>query len=260
MDSLGGDRAESSSSIVPPVSAESAVEDWLRNEHLSLAEKVDRLAADTELYRYLEHQRFDGPDYEYFQTVLARYGQAVIAGWMHRGIIEAKCREKRLRHVPDLGGVRFHNDDVDEIVLETVAEALYYFRDRVLVVGGWDADRGASLRTYFIGQCLIRFVSVANRWLKEQAGDFLGIKDDVRQDEVDAEADVEADVLNALAAHQVLQHVSRADARIALRLQSRGYSLREISHQLGRTEKAVESMIGHAKRQIRQHMMGMESA
>lgn len=259
MDSLGGERAESRSTV-PQNGAESTIEEWLRIEQVPLAEQVDRLTADTELYKHLERQRFDGPDYDYFQTVLARYGQAVIAGWMHRGIIETKCREKGLRKVPNLTDVRFHDDDVDEIVLETVAQALYYFRDRVLAVGGWDADKGASLRTYFIGQCLIRFVSVINRWLKEQAVDLLGIEDDVRQDDVEAGADVETDVLNAVTAHQALQHVSRADARVALHLQSRGYSLREISHQLGRTEKAVEGMIGHAKRQIRDRMSGVESA
>lgn len=260
MDSLDGDRDESSCPAVPPPPAGSAMEDWLQTEHVPLAEQVDRLAADSELYRHLELQRFDGPDYDYFETVLARYGQAVIAGWIHRRTIETKCREKRLRQVPRLEGVQFSADDVDEIVLETVAEALYFFRDRVLAIGLWDASKGASLRTYFIGQCLIRFVSVMNRWLQEQGADVLGIEDDVRQDEGVAPTDVEADVINALAAHQALQHVSRSDARVALRLQSRGYSLREISNQLGRTEKAVESMIGHAKRQIRQKATGTESA
>ena len=42
----------------------------------------------------------------------------------------------------------------------------------------------------------------------------------------------------------------RAGPRIALIMQSRGYSLREIAEGLGRTDKAVESMIAYAKRQI----------
>ncbi|GAA1701302.1 putative transcriptional rgulator [Mycolicibacterium murale] len=257
---MDSDRDKSSCSAVPQAAAGSAIDDWLQTEHVPLAEQVDRLAADSELYRHLKLQRFDGPDYDYFETVLARYGQAVIAGWIHQGTIETKCREKRLRHVPRLEGVKFSADDIDEIVLETVAEALYFFRDRVLAIGLWDASKGASLRTYFIGQCLIRFVAVTNRWLQEQAADVLGIEDDVRQNEVVAATDVEANVINALAAHQALQHVSRADARVALRLQARGYSLREISKHPGRTEKAVESMIGHAKRQIRQKTTGTESA
>lgn len=125
---------------------------------------------------------------------------------------------------------------------------------------GDGTQEGAPLRTFFVGQCLIRFVSVVNRWLSEQSRDVLGAEDDVRDDEVVSATDVEADVIEVLAADQALQHVSRADARIALRLQSRGYSVREISNHLGRTEKAVEGMIGYAKRQIRQHMLGTETA
>jgi hypothetical protein len=29
----------------------------------------------------------------------------------------------------------------------------------------WDHRRGATLRTYFIGQCLIRFPNIYRRWL-----------------------------------------------------------------------------------------------
>jgi DNA-directed RNA polymerase specialized sigma24 family protein len=260
VNSSRGGSGDSPRQAAAELRASPAPEEWLSTEHLPLAEQIDRLAADSDLVQDLRSRGFNGPDYRYFESVLAGYGQAVIAGWMHRRTIEAKCREKRLRHVPQLDGIVFTNDDIDEVVLETVAEALFYYRDRVLLLDRWDADRGASLRTFFVGQCLIRFVSVMNRWLTEQSRDVLGIDEDLREDEVADATDVETDVINALTAHQALQHVTRADARLALTLRSQGHTVREIANQMARTEKSVEGMIGYAKRQIRQHTLGRESA
>jgi DNA-directed RNA polymerase specialized sigma24 family protein len=236
------------------------LEEWLQSEQLPLAEQVDRLAADSALYADLRRQGFTGQDYQYVETVLARYGHAIIAGWLTRRTIEAKCREKKLRHVPNLEEVDLGISDVDEIADETVAEALFYFRDRVLIPGKWEPRRGASLRTFFIGQCLIRFVGVMNRWLTEQGRDVLGDDTDIRTHEEAAVTDVENDVIHTLAAERALQHVTREDARVALTMQSRGYSLREIAIGLGRTEKAVESMIAYAKKQIRHKIGGKGSA
>ncbi|WP_184445698.1 sigma factor-like helix-turn-helix DNA-binding protein [Mycobacterium sp. AZCC_0083] len=50
--------------------------------------------------------------------------------------------------------------------------------------------------------------------------------------------------------------MTREDARVALTMQSGGYSVREIAARLGRTEKAVENMIAHAKKQIRHKIAG----
>jgi hypothetical protein len=33
-----------------------------------------------------------------------------------------------------------------------------------LLANRWDPKKGASIKTFFIGQCLIRFVNVYNRW------------------------------------------------------------------------------------------------
>ncbi|MBB5167641.1 hypothetical protein [Mycobacterium sp. AZCC_0083] len=123
--------------------------------------------------------------------MLARYGHAIVAGWLTRRTIEARCREKRLRHVPSLEEVDLGISDVDEIADETVAEALSYFRDRVLIPSKWNPRRGASLRTFFVGQCLIRFVAVMNRWLTEQGRDVLGDDTAIRAHSQAALTDVE---------------------------------------------------------------------
>jgi hypothetical protein len=43
----------------------------------------------------------------------------------------------------------------------------------------WDYRKGASLRTYFIGQCLSRFANVYRRWYtNEQNNHYLATDDD----------------------------------------------------------------------------------
>jgi RNA polymerase sigma factor (sigma-70 family) len=131
------------------------------------SDHVDRLQADYELVVALGFRNFQGPEYDYFQGELVKYAMAVLTAWIRRRTIFHYCRLRGyggLRPAPpgafdDLG-------QVEDLVQETVAKALVKFRDFVLVGGRWDYRRGASLRTYFIGQCLIQFANVYNYWLR----------------------------------------------------------------------------------------------
>src|SRR3954471_22049592 len=105
------------------------LEVWLRHEHLSPAERAERLAGDAELVQYLRRQGFEGEEWDFFVNELARYGMAVVGGWMRSGLMAAKCAEKKIA-VPTLPDtVRDDWDAIDEIATETVAEAIVHFRE-----------------------------------------------------------------------------------------------------------------------------------
>lgn len=144
--------------------------DWLDEPtHAQAADRIDRLAADYDLVTDLAWREFSGTDYDVFQTELARYGIAVLTGWMRRRLIFQRVRERGYGGLPDPpDGALDDPDTIDELAYETVAKALRHFRDDVLVPGRWDYRRGATLRTYFIGQCLIRFANVYRRWWAEE--------------------------------------------------------------------------------------------
>jgi DNA-directed RNA polymerase specialized sigma24 family protein len=55
-----------------------------------------------------------------------------------------------------------------EIAIETTSRALKYFIDDVLKAGRWDHRRGATLKTYFVGACLLQFPNVFDVWATEQ--------------------------------------------------------------------------------------------
>ncbi len=48
-----------------------------------------------------------------------------------------------------------------------MAVALNKFRDTVLRRHRWDSTRGATIKTYFIGQCLIHFSNIYRSWIAE---------------------------------------------------------------------------------------------
>jgi hypothetical protein len=146
--------------------AEPVPEAWLLEpDNRRLAEEFDqeRLAADNDLVQTLAFGSFGGSEWEYFSTELAKYRMAVIGGWMRRGMIFQRCKSRGFGGLPELGR-DFTDDEVDELTGETISKALFHFRRDVLMKQKWDYRKGATLRTYFVGQCLIRFANIYRRW------------------------------------------------------------------------------------------------
>lgn len=140
--------------------------DTSSREAAEAADELDRLQGDTEMLGQLRSAGFQGKVWSYFTGVLARYGYSVIRAWLFRREILGKCRAKGLRGVPHQLA-QLDDDDVAELAGETIAEAIHHFREEVLIPDKWDPRRKASLRTYFVGQCLIRFLAVYDRWFRE---------------------------------------------------------------------------------------------
>jgi DNA-directed RNA polymerase specialized sigma24 family protein len=218
-------------------------------------DQVDRLQGDKLLLEELSAEGYVGRKYTVFATVLAKYGVAVIRGWIRQGVILAKVRERGFGGLPPEPHRRALNEDEDtaeELANETVALALVAFRDKVLVPGRWDASRGASLSTFFVGQCLMQFGNVYRRWRTEYVS---------RPEAVEPESDVFHSTVEDVAhqsaikdeARRVLSLVKDPRAREAFwRHAVNGEPFPVIAGRLGMTEKAVEKMIARARKQVRE--------
>lgn len=125
-----------------------------------VAERLARLEADKELVLRLGLLGFAGPEWERFVEVLAQYAIQVFRSWLRTGKVFVECRHKPVRRFSDA-------DDIDEVTLEIVAAAIKAFREVVLIPGKWDASKGASLRTFFVGMCKLQFSNIYRRWLGE---------------------------------------------------------------------------------------------
>ena len=137
-------------------------------EHRREAEHLARLEADQDLINELQWAGFEGPGWQELAMALAEYGLAVMTAWLSTGAIVRKCREKHIRGVESLPVSGFTPEEVEELANLVVGEALGTFRERVLKTHRWDPQKGASLKTYFVGHCCIRFVGVFRRWKAEE--------------------------------------------------------------------------------------------
>lgn len=228
-------------------------EAWLVEAgHPDLADTVDRMAGDVDLNVSLALARYEGPLWDYFANELAKYGYAVIASWIRRSMIFERCRTKGFGGLPT-SDWPFTEDDVAELTNETVAKALVHFRCDVLMKGKWDHRRGATLRTYFVGQCLIRFPNIYRRWW---AGEHRNRARLTGDDELlsayrGTSSGPESQVVAGMTAHEALATVKNGRVREALRLRGQDWTYAEIADYFEVTHKAVERMIANERTRLR---------
>lgn len=206
----------------------------------------NRLAGDLDLYNTLALGRFSGSDYEYFADELARYGLAVIGSWVRSGLIYGKCRDRGMGGLAppvwDLG-----SDDVNELANLTVGEAVVKFRETVLLKKRWDPRKGASLRTFFIGQCLIRFANVYRSWHRDQQQRPLTSE---FSDEMHPQVRPHDRALDDIVAQAELAKLEDPRLQRALIWTASGWPQREIAAELVVSEKAVERMLANHRQRI----------
>lgn len=261
----GDDEPDSSSSDgVLALSVWATDQAWLADADRDRAEeRVDRLAGDRDLAAALRAEGYRGRNYDLFANEIAKYGWAVIRGWIYKSQIRSEVKRKgfgALEPEPRIGSMI---EDAESLADETVVLALSAFRDKVLVPGKWDPAKGASLRTFFVGQCLLRFSNVYKRWRREelrsyaepQAPPTAGWADDFEES---PSTPVAPDASEAAQAKDELRRAfgSIKDERVrsAFYLSvTHGFTHAEVGEKLGMTAKAVESAIARARQQVREN-------
>ncbi|MDN4609599.1 RNA polymerase sigma factor [Arthrobacter burdickii] len=241
---------------------------WLADADRDKAmERVDRLAGDRELAAALRLDGFVGHNYDAFANEIARYGWAVIRGWIYRGQIASEVKRKgfgALEAEPRPGVLI---EDAEALADETVVQALTAFREKVLLPGKWDPAKGASLRTFFVGQCLLQFSNVYKTWRRQELRSYV----EPWESDVDRELDgfeqesaaqtvpnVEESAVRWDEIRHALSTITDQRARSAFYLNAYyGYTHDEVGRKLGMSGKAVESALARARLQMRK---GRETA
>jgi DNA-directed RNA polymerase specialized sigma24 family protein len=206
-----------------------------------------RRDADSALYRRIVDAGFAGWEYERLRDDLVAYGIAVCEAWLLTGVMFRQCAE-RGRPV----GSRptdWSPEDRHELALETVANALKSFL-HALEKGDWDPDAGASLRTYFIGRCVLVFPNVFRTWERERdRWDTTVLDDDVLAATPESGPSPEDQVVGR---EELREGLSALDTRTAIvvTLREYGYPQSEISGILGVTEGAVEALLHRHRRRL----------
>lgn len=207
-----------------------------------------RTAADRKLVEVLGAAGFAGPQFDRFRDELARYAVSVLSGWMYSGYVFQLAAERGMVLRPTAAELdELHRDPSlrQELAVMVVAVALPAFREHALVGGGWRADGGASLTTYFLGACLTVFPnefrkhrSQRQRWQAQ---------DDSSRKAARSRAAATGDPADLIAGTmRVQEDLARMDPRtraiVALRMD--GYHHEEIAEMLGETSvRAVEGVL-----------------
>lgn len=230
------------------------------DEDLPDDEALDRKLGDADLLFELQLTGYSPDKWNPVANEFARYGYNVITGWLRTGAIfdqVARATGTQLKRPDD----RLDDDAVATLTADTVVAALDAFLNEVLKKYKWDPTGGASLKTFFIGQCKFQFRNVYKKWYRaEHRLRRLRLVPDARllEDASTQPDSPAAGIIRYEDATAALQALSTDKARRALALFSLGYSHAEIAIEIGAAdEKSVENLIGHQRRRLnRQPSLG----
>lgn len=232
--------------------------DLVAFEQTPEAEHLRRLEADQELMLRLTAEGFGGEAWRMLSNALAKYGYAVVRAWINSGLIISKCRSRGLGIDEVLAEDPPNRHEVADLTQEVVAEALVSFRDRVLAQGVWNAGRGASLATFFIGMCLIKFPNARRSWLRgrERWGAPVSFDPSLhRHPSVPSpEARIVADTTSNDAATALLEPVKDEVNRAIMMLRGEDYGINEIAEITGLSYKQVESRLSRMRTLLRSRL------
>jgi hypothetical protein len=240
--------------VITPVSDEALVkvesvlcpEDYTDSRQRALVENVVQREQEDALIKDFRGRGFTGPSYEFFEMELAAYGSAVLMAWMRRAEIYNQCRDKKR---PISGPLPQDYDDRVGLAGLVVATALDRFRD-VLRDGTWDPGRGATLKTYFVGACVLAFSNVWDRWHREERRRVGELMHDSLEDspilvKLLVEPSDEGPEQVAFNRHRLRQVLALMDGdlRWACELISRGHTYKEAAEAIGTSEGALRERL-----------------
>ncbi|MDZ7931873.1 MAG: sigma-70 family RNA polymerase sigma factor [Rhodococcus sp. (in: high G+C Gram-positive bacteria)] len=238
-----------------PSDATAQIDVWLEDADIDLKDdRLQRRGGDEELLLTLQLGGFAKQDWDPVAQELARYGLAVVTSWIRSRTIFTKVKQRTGYGLPVLDDWPNDPEVVNDVATDTVVAALEYFRDNILMKNRWDPSKGASIRTYFIGQCLFKFANCYRKIYETErtrrAQELLTDDDTITQTTMRG---IEGMVVTTIELREAIASVTTAHARVALMLHSQGYKYDEIADRLGVPggAKKVENMISYQRRLLR---------
>jgi DNA-directed RNA polymerase specialized sigma24 family protein len=137
------------------------------------ARRLQKLQHDYNLLLHLQLSDFDvaSPEWRMFQNVLVEYGYSVFVGWGISGQLRRRAAAHGrggvfgLSKLPE--GLVLSREDAHDLATELMLVAIVRFREKTLMHPDpsrrWTVTGGASLKTYFVGRCLMELPDVYSK-------------------------------------------------------------------------------------------------
>ncbi|WP_283133935.1 RNA polymerase sigma factor [Rhizohabitans arisaemae] len=199
-----------------------------------------RLEVDRQIRDVLAAQNFQGPAYVVFEEEMVNYGYQVMMAWLANGHIFAKCAEAGFPILP----APIKIDDREDLAQETVARSIKNFKLYGLEQGGWKAELGASLKTYFTRTLCGQFANIWRKLARTQNSGITCPLDDLIEIAI-PELGPEEVVVQREEIRRGLAGIANEKTRTAIVLSMDGYEQEEIAEILGPevTRRAVEGYL-----------------
>jgi DNA-directed RNA polymerase specialized sigma24 family protein len=213
---------------------------------------LERVANDERVVATLKLEGLQGPAWEEFAEALVAYAYQCLLGWLRSGLIVLRCRERGIP-LPTGFMVSLPDDEAEQLTEEILADAVLGFQE-LLRQGGWSPEGGASLATFFVGQCITRFPNLYRTWLRDRRPTSWAPLSELDENSSRVAYARQVDPADTAIAAVELQRVSdQLDERTlhAVVLQEFGYQIVEIAELLDESPKAVEMVLYHHRRRIR---------
>ncbi|GAB3244333.1 helix-turn-helix domain-containing protein [Kineosporia babensis] len=201
------------------------------------------------------------PEYEVLAQRLYRYAVPVLKSMLRTGRIRQALADRGLPSggLTATDTIRLHSsmEARDALAIGLIIAGEHLFRTRVIPESKWKADGGASLETFFLTGCLMRFSDTVSKWRSEHPAWSVCVSDDELAALV---RDVEPDPAQQIADRGLLQQIERfasPTVRQILQLLGHGLSATEISDQLGMSPRAIEGQLYRFRSSLRaEHRRG----
>lgn len=218
------------------------------------ARRLREMQADMEVLDRLMWSGYSGSEWQLLSDRLIAYGFTVMFSWIRKGIVFGRCAQYgvHLRR----NALCANRREAQSLAGETVSLAVVKFRQTVLVPRIWRPERGASLETYFVRQCLIRFPNIYRRWLRENGTGGADALDNVEDRR--ARTDPRWELIESparywspgsdIACRALLDLATDPLTRSILEYVAEGYTYEEIALLLNTTESAIKSRLYRLRR------------
>jgi DNA-directed RNA polymerase specialized sigma24 family protein len=246
----------SEDSLEPPLFDESSVVEnavVLEIQRIQPAAREGQLAKDHERLLLLQLEGFNGRAWRDTRQDLIFYARRVLRAKIRSGEIFSIMRSVGIPMAVDLA---LPSDpptleDCRDLADETIARALPPFK-ALLKDGVWDPTRDhvASLRTFFIGYCALKFTSAWRPWLRARNSEpeVLYVDPTNLPELVDESHRTEQTAVDRVSLGSVLRMLPDHLMKQILILDAHDWSNRNIASYLGVSEKVVEYRLNKARK------------
>ena len=236
-------------------------------ENLTAAQKLERLA-ESDIVRHLALQGFNptSDDWKELAGALIEYGYSVFMGWTVTGVVRnIAARANGGQGVFGLGripeGLQLPPERAHDLVMDLLEVSIEKFRTHTLAKNRWSPTGGASLKTFFVGRCLMSLPDVFEHWDRRQIRPYGLHRDDLPDEDGRFGKNPAAHAVATATIDYIFDggpHTS-IEVRAMFELQQLEWSLEEIAEALSdagypNTVASVRTKMSRARRDARRRL------